>query len=1171
MAFSNVHTAALLAVAGSAASAGTVESFWINAANGQWNTASRWTAPGTPGIAPRTNQIAVIDAVGPAYTISADVAGISLAGLRLLSDSATLRNFQPGFEVRGETRIEAGTIRNGNASGELIFNDLIQTGGLIDTSVGTVRFNGLAQIFTDFHATSSTITGTGTLRFGDGARLLGASGGGYTQFSVLTTLNGDVALEGGARFNTGLAFNPGALLRMRNARIDTFGTNLNVIAESGFNTIRGRELGPTSLLIGSVTVESGVTMQLTQGIDSRLDIVAHAGSTLSLGGSGNPPITNRFAQGSITSDGTVIFNGRNEMNFTIGGAPTYRFRNANTFLVDQDFGNVVEINGDFLGPANFTFRDSDLNAGAARFLGSPSITDPLQQPTVRFDSSFSLTSPNASLDFLWRVATNEGNLSARTIATNSLFVNNAGGTVTVSALDRALNSQPNQLSFLNFGHIAFQNQIGAPSMPGANSLTNFGTIELVNGSRMFANLNQHAFMGGPATQRMDFFAATLHAGSTTTLAGDMGISDLVISAGTLQIGGDLITTASGQFRHNGGDLSIGGAVRLVGGSLVSSTDPTAQRLFVANTDFTFDRIVIGAGGGLTGSTTVRFAESLDWIDRGIIEGLGARIIESTAVARVGSASQSAYLKANIRNEGLMLLSALAAVGASTNTLTNAEGAEIRADASSVIVSAPGTGTRRFEIVNNGTMDLRTAATARLISSSNTGLHLLNNADLLLGPGTTTIDILENAGAVSLDGGVLRIENSLRLLDGSALTGSGTIELRTALGTQHLIADPLSGFSGELRLLGNTRFLAGLDTDSTILLQNGPSFFEDDTTLRGALRSTAGTGTFRKHVDAHGAFEVAGGSILVDESLHLFGAASISSGSIGGAGAVRVAHSLNATGGVITGGELLVDAGAVADLAPGAELLVNRRITNSGSIRASGPGTTTVNGRVVNHADIEVNGRLRLLGGGQNHADIVVDAGAELVLGGAWLFESGSTLASEGTIVIQSGHSRFASPFTLASADALTITENASLSFDGEQQVASVENRGAFQLLDLFGQTVASFVQTESGLLSLAAATLDAGAALFVQGDASLSGGLELDFRAARARGEVEMLVLSASGISGEFGSVTLVGLPDEASVTLRYTPTEVVALVVVPAPGSLAALSLGAFALARRRRSAVTR
>lgn len=1166
-----VHAALLTGVAGAVASAGTVESFWINAASGQWNTASRWTAPGVPGIAPRTNQIAVIDAVGPAYTISADVTGISLAGLRLLSDSATLRNFNPGFEVRGETRIEAGTIRNANPFGEFIFNDLIHTGGLIDTSVGLFRINGLAQIYSDFLAPANSITGTGTLRFGDGARLLGASGGAYTQFSVLTTIDGDVALEGGARFNTGLAFNPGAVLRMRNARIDTFGTNLNVIAESGVNTIRGRELGPTSLLIGSLTVESGVTMQLSQGIDSRLDIVAHAGSTLLLGGSGNQPITNRFAQGSITSDGTVIFNGRNEMNFTIGGAPTYRFRNANTFLVDQDFGNVVELNGEFHGPGNLTFRDSQLTGGAARFFGDASITDPLQQPGVRFESSFSLTSPGANLDLFRRAATNEGNLSLRAIATNSLFVNTVEGTITVSKLERSLDSQQGQVSFLNFGHIAFQNQIGTPVSPGANSLTNFGTIELVNGSRTFANLNQHAVMGGPATERMNFFAATFHSGSTTTIAGDMGVSDLVISAGTLHIGGDLITTASGQFRHNGGALSIGGTVRLAGGSLVSPIDPTAQRVFVANTDITFDRIVIGAGGGLTGSTTVRFAESLDWVDRGIIEGIGARIIESTAVARVGSASQSAYLKANIRNEGLMLLSSLAAVGSSTNTLSNAEGAEIRADASAVLVSAPGTGTRRFDVVNNGLIDLRTAATARLISSGSTGLHLFNNADLMLGAGTTTIDILENAGAVSLDGGVLRIDNSLRLLDGSALTGSGTLELRTVGGTQHLLSDSLSGFSGEVRVLGNTRFLAGLDTDSTILLQNGPSFFEDATTLRGLLRSTAGSATFREHTDAFGAFEIAGGSVLVDESLDLFGAASISSGSLGGVGAVRVAHSLNATGGVITGGELLVDAGAVVDLSPGAELLVNRRITNNGSIRASGAGTTTVNGRVVNHADIEVDGRLRLHGGGENHAEIGVGAGAELSLGGAWLFESGSTLMSEGSLVIQSGHARFTSPLTLESSGALTITDNAALSFEGEQDIAFLENRGVMRLLDVAGQNVSSFIQSETGHLSLAATTDEGGAALIVLGDAILAGSLELDFRGARARGEVELLVLSAASIAGEFGSVALVGLPDGASATLRYTQTEVLASVIVPTPGSFLALSLGALGFAGRRRVAGAR
>lgn len=168
---------------------GPLTAHWSLPISGNWTDATRWDTPHAPnnGTPPGTIYNAVIDAFGPAYTVTLN-SNINIGSLTLESNTATLRHTGGAlafdqFDLKsGQYRMEGGTLQGGvlnllggdfwmqssianRLSGMTINGDLTTTGGtrILDglTLNGTWRLNaGPFSGFLAFEGTQTLHSGT---------------------------------------------------------------------------------------------------------------------------------------------------------------------------------------------------------------------------------------------------------------------------------------------------------------------------------------------------------------------------------------------------------------------------------------------------------------------------------------------------------------------------------------------------------------------------------------------------------------------------------------------------------------------------------------------------------------------------------------------------------------------------------------------------------------------------------------------------------------------------------------------------------------------------------------------------------------------------------------------------------------------------------------------------
>lgn len=353
---------------------------------------------------------------------------------------------------------------------------------------------------------------------------------------------------------------------------------------------------------------------------------------------------------------------------------------------------------------------------------------------------------------------------------------------------------------------------------------------------------------------------------------------------------------------------------------------------------------------------------------------------------------------------------------------------------------------------------------------------------------------ENAGTSSLTGGALTLE-----LQGGQLTiGSGTLLIGQG-GFMSLAGGAIAG-SGTLIVgdgVGGTLQLyqgdVAVPKETTIEFASGGTLDPDAANLftlatDGMLRLNGGTIGGRVHITKNGRFSFETGvleSTLQNDGVATFAPASATaSAALGGGG--RIANNGRLT---LNPGNLYMSFGA------------GGYIDNAGLLEVIGPGETDLTEIVVTST-----GSVAVRAG-----DLSLKSGATLTLTAGTAYLLGGTIDGDGTLVLAGG----------------------SLTGQGTVNCA-VQNTGGWLEPSGSGLTVASYTQTDNGMLVIDAAfwkTLDS--PLTVTGAATLGGSIWIDARSGAPAVGTPTTLVACSQITGQF--VRVRAPIDEQRLTLDTT------------------------------------
>ena len=260
-----------------------------------WSNAADWQQAATPT---GSGNSVVIDATGTAYTVSYDVASLTLSTLAIDSADAVLA-FGAGDALRltGLTSLAAGEIDLLNAGATLAVGTLVASGGTtIDIGSGaSLEATGKLDLSGLLDANGGTIQAsqvvlesTGTLDLTGGATL-------HTSGTIQVLAGAGVEIDSGASMTTGGKLAVSGVIEALSG-VGSLGWS----SVSGTGTIEAN--GGTVDLLNAISSNSGVSFDIGDTTGSVLEIggTINSGNTISflgpvgelaLGGGGRPKLT----------------------------------------------------------------------------------------------------------------------------------------------------------------------------------------------------------------------------------------------------------------------------------------------------------------------------------------------------------------------------------------------------------------------------------------------------------------------------------------------------------------------------------------------------------------------------------------------------------------------------------------------------------------------------------------------------------------------------------------------------------------------------------------------------------------------------------------------------------------------------------------------------------------
>lgn len=404
---------------------------WASAVSGSWGDAFNWTPSGVPGQG--SVQSAVIDAVGSPYVVDYNVFGFQpLDTLSLASASAELRTFGQSLSTSGAMSVSAGLLRL--RSGSLSIG-----GGLNIGTGGTIVVEHQAQI-------AGMLTQNGALRIVGGPSGLGLlSVGGFTNLGSMTLTSEGSAAD--------------ARVAAEGLVTNALGASLTFAAGAGGSRRwEGALQNNGAVTIGADTVfDIGAATPATNNGTFTIE----AGRTLTVGGVVFGP---RFVQ----AGGTLNVQGAMEMN-----------------------GGTFEYTGGTIAGTPVTLRNGAmLSLGASSGAGSFRLVGPTNAVTgdVRATQTVAVVAEDggvstATIDGINRGAVTISSNSINSAASATIAGNAAGGTISflpggagVTAGGRTLGG-----SFTNFGAI---NVNANGRLDSGSAIDNRGTVQIASGATL---------------------------------------------------------------------------------------------------------------------------------------------------------------------------------------------------------------------------------------------------------------------------------------------------------------------------------------------------------------------------------------------------------------------------------------------------------------------------------------------------------------------------------------------------------------------------------------------------------------------------------------------------------------------------------------------------------------
>ncbi len=627
------------------------------------------------------------------------------------------------------------------------------------------------------------------------------------------------------------------------------------------------------------------------------------------------------------------------------------------------------------------------------------------------------------------------------------------------------------------------------------------------GTNAFNNAGSFVQRGG--TTSFSSFVPFNNTGSVAVESGTLVLGGGGSNVGTfVSSAGSTVDFSGGSFVHGAGSVfNPEGAFRGSGGTVVFD-EPTAapEGLTISGGDVTFNQLVSGAntlvlsggtvrfgvdqtfsnfthsGGTLSGAGTVTVTGVFDW-SAGTLGTGGELVIETDATANILNGSTKG-LNRIIRNRGTVN----------------------HATANSVFFNLSANTSARIENESGGVWIVDGEGDYQ---HSSGGTNAFNNAGSFIKRGGTTsfssFVPLNNTGSLALESGALQLggggsnDGGINLTAGSTLVLSNGTFAQTAGGS-------LTG-AGDLAVSGATVSFAAASG------------------FAGNLTFSSGTIRF-------------GAAQSIANFTH-------SGGTLSGAGTVTATGVYDWSGGALgLGGELVIEAGATANILNGSTKGLNRVFRNRGTVNHTTANnvffnlSATTSARIENEPGavwtVDGEGDYPHSSGGTNAFN---NAGSFIKRGGTTSFSSFATFNNSGDVVVEGGTLRFDGAFTQTDAGAdmdlaggnlssTTLTFAAGRVSGVGTLTANVTNAGAtFAPSGTGSRTLAitgSYTQQAGGSLELdldGVAASDEFDKLTVSASATFNGTVNLR-NSVSLTGEVFTLLTHGSS-SGTFPTITV--------------------------------------------------
>ena len=977
--------------------------------------------------------------------VTSTISGVVSNGNLFKSGSGTLE--LTGTNTQSQTVLNGGILEVatdrglGSEPGSLVSDNIRITDATLKFSnTGTITLHANRGIsLTNNNATIEvTNSGARVNYYGDitGNYNLTKTGSGILALGAANThdLTGDVTISAGQmRFVSGTsdAYSFDVIVANgANASVnqDTFASGNSITVQSGgsLNFYPGTGSGRTYSMdislagSGNNNFNGGTAATLTSSNDRNTTLTGTvtltADSNVLHKPNLNSDASNKFIFGNSNGSATTAINlGSNTFTLLAEGtnAREYQFLDLvnGTGTLDIDRYTTADFTsgeGGFADTVNLDVQGT-LNMGSsdtiASLTGTSTGSIDLQNTTLTIDQDTNTTYAGVITDSTGTSSIVKSGTGTLTLSgTNSYSGNTTlnAGNLSISA-DNNLGSAPGTADadniIFNGGGLIITSGVTFDSNRGV-TMTGAGTINTASSTT--SNI-QGVITGSGALTKSGDGTLTLSASNTNT-------GDITISAGTLDVQGQLESGNYDGAISNSGQLKINSSSNQTLAGTISGTGTLAK----------------------TGSGTLTLTGTNTYSGQTTIEG--GTVVASNS-SSLGATPGSVTNNNIVLNNGTLQTTNSFSIGSNKGIIVTGSGGTINTDASTTL-------TYGGVISNNGTL-----------TKTGAGTLTLSGANTYTGATTVSAGTLNVTGTLSDDTAITVSSGATYDVDASdtikSIDGAGTIDIASGQtltagdATNKTFSGVIQGSGGLAKTGTGTLTLSGTNTytGDTTISQGG-------ITLEGQLESgnydgaIANSGTFTIDsssnqtlagvISGTGALNKSGSGTLTLSGTNTYsGSTTITNGTI----SVSSSANLGATPGSADGDNIIFNGGTLSatnDFTLGTNKGIT--LTGNGTIDVASSNTMTFDGIITDSGNLTKSGSGTLVLGGANQNDGTITVNAGILE----ISDQYSLGSSSGGTVVADGAS-------LKITDAITIT-NESLTLNGN----GVSNGGALQAANTSG-------------------------------------------------------------------------------------------------------------------------